>query len=203
MNEKDFVELRHKVLDKLKASLSPFLYYHCPQHTIRVMEVSEFIARKKGIHGHHLLLIKIAALFHDTGFLFTVQGHEAESCRIAQKALKQYNISDADLKVIYGMIMATQIPQSVHNLYEAILADADLEYLGTPDFFEISHQFYLELRHRNPALDMIQYDKIQIDFLENHHYFTDYAQIHLAPLKAKNLEAVKARYQHALAGGNV
>lgn len=203
MNDKDFVELRHTMLDKLKTSLSPQLHYHCMEHTMRVLEVSEFIARKKGIRGYHLLLIKIAALFHDTGFLYFVQGHEEESCRIAAKALKHFDISDADLKLIYGMIMATKIPQSVHNMQEAIVADADLEYLGTSDFFEISHQFYQELKHRNPALDMIQYDKIQIDFFESHHYFTDYAQIHLAPYKAKNLEAVKARYQLALADESI
>lgn len=200
MNEKNFVELRHSILDKLKASLSPHLHYHCMEHTIRVLDVSEFIAKRKGVQGHHLMLIKLAALFHDTGFLYTIKDHEEVSCKIAKEELAPYHLDSADLKLIYGMIMATKIPQTVHNLQEAIIADADLEYLGTEDFFEISDQFFQELKHRMPDLDYLQYDKIQIDFLENHHYFTDYAQRELAPVKAQNLEAIKARYQHALAG---
>lgn len=194
-----FESLKIKVIGLLKANLTPHLHYHSSDHTIRVLSKSIEIAAFEGVSGRQLLLLKLAALFHDTGFLYSVHNHEQESCRIADKMLADYDLTEEELFRIRGMIMATKLPQIITNKLEAILADADLEYLGTDDFFEISKQLYLEMLHRNPELTHMEFDKIQITFLEGHHYFTAFAQLILAPTKAQNLEIIRKRYQKAMA----
>lgn len=50
------------------------------------------------------------------------------------------------------MIMATKIPQSPKNKLEEIIADADLEYLGTDEAAKKADDFFKELHHLHPSL---------------------------------------------------
>ena len=50
---------------------------------------------------------------------------------------------------ICGMIMATKIPQSPKNYLEQILCDADLDYLGRDDFYDIGGTLFKELKTYN------------------------------------------------------
>jgi uncharacterized protein len=191
MTSKEFDSLKVDVIDRLRHKLSEHLYYHCPEHTERVLKAAVFIAKKERIKGHDLLLIKLAALYHDYGFVNTYSNHEEEGCRIATEELKDMGFGSADIQKVCGMIMATKIPQKALNLLEQIVADADLEYLGTPDFDLISNKLYKELHYRNPELSIENWNKIQVDFMENHSYFTDYAKKSLEEKKRKQSDKLK------------
>lgn len=190
MTESEFEILKKNVLTKLKIGLPDYLYYHCLDHTKRVLEKAEQIAKAEMVNAKDLLLIKIAALYHDYGFLNTYRNHEAEGCVAVQRELKNQLTQD-EMKLVCGMIQATEIPQNPKNKLEQILADADLEYLGTDDFTEIAHQLYLELKSKNPDLSIEEWNKIQVKFIENHSFFTLYAKTHLSPKKQENLIALK------------
>lgn len=192
MTSKEFDRLKAEVIDRLRNKLSEHLYYHSPEHTERVLKAAEFIAKKEKVKGHELLLIKLAALYHDYGFVNTYANHEEEGCRIASKELKDLGFDEDDIQKICGMIMATKIPQKAHNKLEEIVADADLEYLGTKDFDHISNKLYLELLYRNPELSIEKWNKIQVDFMENHNYFTDYAKANLEEKKRKHSGKLKS-----------
>ncbi|MBK7427407.1 MAG: HD domain-containing protein [Saprospiraceae bacterium] len=191
MTSKEFDSLKIEVIDRLHNKLSEHLYYHCPQHTERVLKAAVFIAKKEKIKGHDLLLIKLAALYHDYGFVNTYANHEEEGCRIAAEELKVMGFNSSDIQKICGMIMATKIPQQAHNILEQVVADADLEYLGTKDFDHISKKLYLELLYRNPELTIENWNKIQVDFMENHRYFTDYAKKNLEEKKREHSDKLK------------
>ena len=135
------------------------------------------------------MLVKTAALFHDAGFITTISdGHEEESIRLAKEKLPEFDYSTAEIDCIAGMIRATSIPQKPNTKLECILADADLEYLGTDSFQRIGNNLFRELKHFNPNLDLIQWNEIQIKFLQSHSYHTSYCMEHRAPIKQKNLE---------------
>ena len=194
MSETDFQQLKESVIANLRNNLPAHLRYHNYQHTLRVLGVAEFIAGKENISGRELMLIKVGALLHDIGFLNMSKNHEEEGCRIARELLAGYDITEAEQKRICGIIMATKIPQQAHNPSEEVLADADLEYLGTDDFEEIGEGLYQELRHANPALTRAEFNGIQIRFLEAHKYFTGYARQHLDPVKQQHLAALKQNH---------
>lgn len=185
-----FDEIFSDVNKVLIDGLPDHLVYHNLEHTHYVLEKSILIAQHERINGHDLTLIKIAALYHDIGFIKTKDNHEETGCAIAQDDLGQYGISNEDIEKICGMIMATQIPQRPATALEKILADADLEYLGTKNFETISERLYDELKHFNPNLSRTEWFKIQIDFITAHQYHTKYCKEHRALMKQKNLETI-------------
>ena len=117
MTHSDFQNLKQKIINRLSVGLDKRLTYHNLAHTLDVLEQAERIAiEEKLVDPHVLLLIKLAALYHDTGFLDTYRGHEERSCEIMLQDLGNNSLSAADLDTIQGMIMATKIPHHPANL---------------------------------------------------------------------------------------
>ncbi len=88
------------------------------------------------------------------------------------------------------MIAATKIPQRPKNILEKIVADADLFYLGTPDYKQYSEKLYKELKHFDPSINDEKWLKIQVNFLSSHSYHTKYGKEVLAPVKRNILNSL-------------
>lgn len=188
-----FTSIKQPIISRLEKELDPRLGYHNLSHTLDVLEQSQVIARNEGLTDEHdLLLIKTAAVFHDSGFLYVYKNHEEKSCEIATEHLKDI-FNNGDLKKIHGMIMATKIPQSPKNLSEQIICDADLDYLGRSDFEPISNNLHREFLTFKILPDNCVWDHIQIKFFETHHYFTKTAIENRNIAKLKHLAMLKER----------
>ena len=188
-----FTSIKLPILSRLENELDPRLGYHNLSHTLDVVKQAEVIAKKEKVNDKHdLLLLKTAAVFHDSGFLLVYKNHEEKSCEIAAKALK--NIFDEeDINKINGMIMATKIPQTPHTLLEQIICDADLDYLGRNDFEPISRNLYKEFLTFKIIPEDIIWDHVQIKFFESHHYFTGTSISNRNEKKLKHLNILKER----------
>jgi uncharacterized protein len=192
-----FNTISKNILDRLTVDVPSYYTYHSVNHTKYVLKMAEYLAQKQGIADHELLLLKVAALYHDIGFTVSHIEHEAVGCTIVRSELPSYDFSLSDIEKVCGMIMATKIPQKPQNFLEEILADADLEYLSTESFKPVGLMLYNEMKHFDSNLTLDDFDKIQINFLENHQYFTpfcikhkeNFKQQHLLKLKAKQLKA--------------
>lgn len=194
MTESGFLQLKSTILELLRTDLDQRLTYHCLAHTEDVLEQAQRIALTEGIADPKLLLlIKIAALFHDTGFLRTYKGHEEESCRIMEEYIGDHDLTKRDIEMIKGMIRATKVPQTPHNLSEKILCDADLDYLGRDDFKSISETLKDEFLVYGIIKTEQDWDDMQVSFFESHRYFTDTSLQNRYPLKMKHLQALKQK----------
>ncbi len=171
------------VIDMLKEKLPVNYYYHNYEHTLYVLKNAIEIGTQEKCTEYEIELLTVAALWHDTGYINTYKGHEEESCLLAKKHLPSYGYSDCDIAKINGMIMATKILQTPTNKLEEILADADLEYLGTTAAAEIADLLFKELQSLNPALTAEAYNTLQINFLNSHHYFTNYCKENKDPIR--------------------
>lgn len=180
------ISMKTFVTRLLKENLSTAYYYHNIEHTLYVAAKAIEIGKNEGCTAKELQLLETAALWHDTGFIKTYANHEKEGCKIAKKHLPYFGFNKAEISIICGMIMATKIPQSPTNKLEEIIADADLEYLGTKNAQLWSNNLYKELSAVNPLLTQAEWHKIEIDFIGVHHYFTDYCR--------KNKEKQKQLY---------
>ena len=181
------------IIEKLSAELLPHLQYHCVNHTLDVYRTAAMIAKNEGVGAEDTRLLLIAALYHDSGFLQQSKGHEKVSCEIASEVLPRYGYSPTEIGKICEMIAATQIPQSPHSLLEQIICDADLDYLGRDDFFEKGHNLYLEMHHEGTITNEADFDKLQIDFLKQHSYFTQTAQNLRNEKKAEHLNRLLSK----------
>jgi uncharacterized protein len=188
-------EIKKELLGLLENKLDLKLHFHSLEHTRLVYLNVKEISAGMNISDEDTYLVKIAALFHDTGFLKVYAGHEAESCIIAQDRLPSFEVLEDEIAKICGMIMATKIPQSPKTNLENILCDADLMYLGTDRFREIGDLLHLELNEIFGILTQKEWDMIQIKFLQNHHYHTSYCIEKYGPMKQHNLEKLIERYK--------
>lgn len=180
------------ILDRLRTELSVHLYYHGLHHTVDVLKMATQIAHEEGVRGRDLMLVKTAALYHDCGFVKNKHaGHEAEGCIIVREQLPQLGYTDADIEKICGMIMATKIPQTPQNLLEEIICDADLDYLGRPDFYPIGNTLYKEMQSYHLIGDEIAWNKLQVSFLSAHRFYTRTNKILRDPVKQQYLKQLQ------------
>lgn len=194
MHEPEFLELKARVLRMLITGLDPRLTYHCYDHTVDVLRQAERIAIAENITDKRLmLLIKVAALFHDTGFLYTYKDHEKKSCEILMENIDGSLFTATEFDLMKGMIMATKVPQAPHSLPEMILCDADLDYLGRNDFELISEKLKEEFMVYGIIKNDEEWDKLQVKFFESHTYFTESSVAKRQAIKMQHLETLKEK----------
>jgi len=165
--------IKDHVVTMLTEGLSKTLIYHNIHHTLDVTEQCMTIAEEEGIIDLLALQdLEIAALYHDIGFIYTYDGHEARGCEIARKQLPGFDLTEKSIDVICGLIMATKVPQSPKTHLQQIICDADLDYLGRPDFYQTGNDLRTELIAYNLITDEHDWEERQLNFLNSHQYFT-------------------------------
>ena len=174
------------ILQYLKEQLPDNLTYHGIHHTLDVLDAALKIAASENLSEEDIKLLRIAILYHDAGFTTKYKDHEDKGCEMARKNLPAYGYNHKEIETVCGMIAATKIPQTPHNLLEKIICDADLDYLGRDDFHKISNSLFEEMKIYNHLHDEKEWNKIQKKFLEKHHYFTEFGK--------KNREHKKQQY---------
>jgi HD superfamily phosphodiesterase len=179
-----------RALEWLEKEL-PVLPYHGLHHTIDVWRVARRLAKEEGLSEEEVFLVELAALFHDSGFIIHPDGHEARGCEVARQILPGLGVSDDQISIICTLIMGTVIPQKPEGKMGAVLCDADLDYLGRDDFYEIGNTLFQEMQASGKVSDIQSFNHIQVRFLENHKYHTAFSIKHREPVKQKHLEQLK------------
>lgn len=187
------------ILERMSRELPDYLLYHNVEHVKDVHNAASMLAWHEGISDYETQLLLTAAWYHDAGYINGVKNHEEESCRIAKATLPDFGYNENEIDLICGMIMATRIPQSPFTPLEKILADADLDYLGRDDFQLIGERLYQELLKIGAITSIMEWNQMQVSFLESHRYFTNAAislrndkkQQHLQQLKKSQQETAK------------
>ncbi len=167
-----FEKVEKFILGKLKKELPKNLTYHSLGHIKDVYGAAKHLAKLEKVTGEDLTLLLTAVLFHDSGFLIQQKEHERVGCGIAKEYLPLYGYDDKQIDIICGMIMATKIPQEPKTKLEKIICDSDLDYLGRDDFFDIGNKLCDELFMYGIISNETEWNKLQVRFLEQHHYFT-------------------------------
>jgi adenylate cyclase len=186
-----FTDLQEVILDRLERELPKDLYYHNVKHTVDVVTEVELIGWTEGLSDEEILLLKTAALFHDTGHIVEYDNHEYYGTLIAKEYLPKYGYNHQQIEQVCKIIMATKLPPKPNNLIEEIICDSDLDYLGRSDFVPVSNLLYEELKARNKVGLLNDWNKLQIKFISNHQYFTKTAQKLREVNKQKQIERLK------------
>lgn len=188
---KNFKEIEQHVVSILAKELPTNLFYHGLHHTMDVLRSAELIGKDEKITDREMLLLKVAVLYHDAGFIKVYRNHEEEGCKMAQKDLPSFGFSQKEIDLICGMVMATKIPQSPKTKLENIIADADLEYLGTDDFERIGRTLFEEIKIYLNVESERQWNIIQMNFLKGHRYHTPFCKKYRENKKQKHLAEIE------------
>ncbi|MDQ3110817.1 MAG: HD domain-containing protein [Bacteroidota bacterium] len=188
----DFTAASVYILARLANELSTDYYYHNIAHTLDVVAATERLAVSEGITDPEtLLLLKTAALYHDTGFLEVYPDNELNGARIAAETLPEFGYSQEQIEIISRLILATVLKAVPSTLEESIVKDADLDYLGRNDYKLLSLRLKQEWEHQGMHKTMPEWYELQINFLSSHHYYTISAQDQREEMKQKQLEEIK------------
>ncbi len=171
-----FSDLEEAVYGQMRLELPSAVKYHNIKHTMDVCTQVEVLGRAEGLSSKELLLVKTAALFHDTGFMINPQRHEHQSVRIVKEMLPHFAFSKNEIETINQLIMATESNTEPKNVMEMVLKDADLDYLGRADFVPLSIKLWEELCEYNGKISQKEWNKKQHTFLSKHVYYTNTAK---------------------------
>ncbi|RPH31997.1 MAG: HD domain-containing protein [Bacteroidales bacterium] len=186
-----FGDLEEFILEKLEKGLPKNLYYHNLKHTVDVYTQVELIGRSEDVNLEEQLMLQTAALFHDAGHLIDYDTHEEMGVKLAREILPGYQYSERQIEIISDLIMVTKLPPKPKNLLEAIMCDADLDYLGRTDFIPVSNMLYKELHEHGRIGTIQEWNELQIKFIEKHQYFTNTARKLRNVNKNSQLENIK------------
>ena len=192
-----YASLEAEVIGRLRRDLSPEYRYHNAEHTLDVIEAAERLSRMEGLDESDRLLIRTAALLHDTGYLEGRKEHEVISQRIARDYLTRLNIDEEQIRKVERMIAATRVPQQPQDLFDRILCDADMDYLGREDYFPLASRMYAEFLHDGTVRNEAEWLELQVKFLGAHRYFTDSAKRTREAGLNRQLESLRAQYERS------
>ena len=174
------------------------LLYHNLEHTKHVVERSNEIAAHYPITERQMLVLNIAAWFHDTGQLFTkgLKGHEEKSVDVMKKFMHDNNAENELINEIEGCIMATKSPRNPVNLIQEIICDADTYHFGTKEFKDTNKRMREEFALREKVVDKERWNEGTIEMLRNHQFYTDYCKDLLDDKKKDNIQKLKKKLKH-------
>ena len=193
MNYQQLLEkVKQQVLSYFKLRNNEDLLYHNLKHTEDVVAAAVQIANHYQLNDEDFFIVIASAWFHDTGYMEDTANHEEHSARLAEDFLKAHYVDDGVIQQIKGCIMATKMPQKPVGLLQSIMCDADVFHLGTEDFNENNKQLRKECKmvfHFDFSKQDWRHKTVQ--FMQSHHYHTDYAKMLLTDQKEKNLQELK------------
>jgi TolB-like protein/predicted metal-dependent HD superfamily phosphohydrolase/Tfp pilus assembly protein PilF len=176
----------------------PNLQYHNVKHIYDVLEASLLIAQSENLTNDEIKLLRLAALFHDAGFIHSARNHEERGAEMAKEVLPSFGLTSDQISTITGMIIATRIPQSPTNKLERVLCDADLDYLGRDDFYEIGGRLFEELTTQRIVETEREWNLVQKTFLESHRYHTNFSKTNREGFKKQRLQEISAKLNNRL-----
>lgn len=173
------------ILEKVKAHCEHILTttkckelpFHNVEHTRQVVQNATTITQQLGLSDEKIEPVLIAAWFHDTGFCDAYEGHEDVSIGLAESFLKKHGYPAEKVEIVISCIEATKMPQDPSNEFAEVLSDADIFHISTPDFFYrkllLRREWELELGKKSTDLE---WHELNLDFLQNHQFFTEYGK---------------------------
>ncbi len=166
--------------------------FHDFNHTLGVLESVVEIGTGNNLDDRELSLLQLAAWFHDSGYDQGAEGHEERSCRYAVSFLSSFDLPDQDLDLITRCIMATQLPFKPKDLLEEIICDADLSHLGKKSYWDRCGRLRQELLlTRGKMMSEPEWVQFELDFMNNHRYYTAVAEELYNPRKLKHINQLR------------
>jgi predicted metal-dependent HD superfamily phosphohydrolase len=172
--------------------VAPQYTYHNLAHTESVVAASIEVAEHSNLSKEEISLVTIAAWLHDIGYKEGHENHEDASIKMAEAFLSEQGLSIDKIEQVKKCIAATRMPQSPKNLMEEVLCDADLYHLSSDYFFSQGEKLREEWAATNQQnVNDADWVTMNIQFLKQHNYFTNYGKTVLEKKKQKNLKQLK------------
>ena len=172
--------------------------YHNYVHTKRVFKSTQEIIdnSEENLKDEEKLILQLAALLHDIGYVDGTNDHELRSAEMAEVFLKEQAVEQHIIDQVKNVILATDMGVEPQTYLEKVLRDADASHFAKDYFPEASEYLRQELKIKGiKEFTEEEWNKANIEmFTVKHRFYTTYAQENWKPKKDSNLnELTKAR----------
>lgn len=175
-------------LRKKVASIAPRLPHHNMEHLLDVAAAAERIGLQEGLDDESIHLIQSAALLHDIIYDPLRDDNEERSAKAAIPILQGLGYSEDAIAQVQRLILATKPTLHPADLPEMIICDADIDYLGRDDYFDLAEK----LRIEKGASPRHFYKVYELGYMSKARYHTKAAQQERQEKLKENLETLKA-----------
>lgn len=176
----------------MQEHLTDGMVFHNYRHTAKVVRACDLISMEGNLSKHDRHLVHLAAWFSNIGYQENADKHEERSAKLAKDFFETKGLDKDDIREIQECIMATQSPQHPHSETARILCDAVLYHLSDNNYFD---ELKLLRKEWELTKGIIYNDEewfqLNIDFLNNHFYFTPFARRNFNKEKKSNLVRLK------------
>lgn len=168
--------------------------YHNINHTKEVVAAINLIGNAERLNPDDLELVLMAGWFHDVGYFECCEGHEEISIKCSKSFLEKEAVDAEKIDKIIKCIKATEMPQNPNSLLEQIICDADLHFLGLPNYAAYSNNLRREIEAReSKEFSDLEWWKSSLSFYEEHNYYTVFANKEYGIQKKLNVLLIKKK----------
>ena len=190
------------IYKKTEAHVAEMFHKHQPSHLVfHNLDHTETVVKKVNeIAGHYnlseedMMVVYVAAWFHDTGYLLDKpENHEFKSVEIMKEFMHENKTSDEVIEKIEKCILATRAPRNPLDLNSEILCDADTYQFGNKKEFKRTNKLaFEEASHFSEfKLTRSAFEETTVKLLSDHKYHTTYCKEILNDVKKENIKKVK------------
>lgn len=185
-------ETKTYVTRMLSSQLPDHYYYHNLHHTLKVVSAIKTLCADILINEWEKNTLLLAGWLHDVGYCYTYDGHESISMTLAMDFLKEHRCSDLLIRGVTDCIRTTRMPQTPRSLTHSIMCDADMAHLGDPNYI-IESEWLRQEWKKYRKLEYSDHDwaLMSLNFLKQHHYFTQTARELWDKGKDRNIISLK------------
>lgn len=183
------------VADLFEKNPNNKLLFHNLKHTQTVVQRTKEIAAHYNLTEKDMLVLFIAAWFHDVGHLFSsgMKNHEEKSVEVMKKFMNEYDNDKELIAEIEGCILSTKMPRNPLTLVQQIICDADTYHFGTKDFKNTNKQMREEYNLREQRISKEDWDEGTLEMLDAHQFYTAYCKDMLEESKENNIKKIKKK----------
>lgn len=177
----------------MKEHFQPSILFHNYRHTVKVVRAADMLGMECGLEKKERYLVHLAAWFSNIGYKDDPEHHEEYGAKHAKMFLETKGLDKDDIELVQACILATRQPQHPHTATSRLLCDAVLYHLSAPTYFEELDLLRKEWEGSGKTYTDEEWYQLNIDFLQNHFYFSPFARKNLEKDKRANLARLKAQ----------
>lgn len=194
INDQLITEAEKHLSSLFAEKLPENIIFHDFQHVLRIKKYAETIGEQAGLTAGEMNLLRVCALFKDSGYIQSYDNYPEESIKLASAFLAGHQADLSVIERVTDILRATQTPRDPKDKIAGILCDAGMMYIATESAVE---QFDLQFEEaalvKPGECKRLAYEKKWIDFFEKHTYFTDYGRNVLQPAKETAVKRLAGR----------
>lgn len=163
------------VIKMFEEEAPPNLYFHSSLYISNICAQASSLAIAENISENDYINLLLAAMFLFTGYINNYDS-PAESSRIlAEEILSKYGFDQQIINRVVQLI-SNSFEEKYEELSDKILHDARYNYLGGPDYIDLTGRLFREETENGKSRTVDEWKDIQRQLLREHDFLTNSAK---------------------------